>query len=211
MTSRDRVAVVGGDDAVGGAEVGGDVEPGGEAVDGDHPAGADERGLGDVDQAHRTDADDDDRVARPEAARARHLGREVEAVGDGEQLGQDGDVGRQLGRHLEDRRAGQHVQVLRPAAEQVGRLARTTASCRSSRGSGRSSTGSPRRSTGTVRRPGWAPGPRGRRSPAACRRRPSAPPAPISTTTPTFSWPWMIGNGVERAWSVPTYCSVSPR
>ena len=30
------------------------------------------------------------------------------------------------------------------------------------------------------------------------------------STTPTFSWPWMIGNGVG-ALSVPAYCSVSPR
>src|SRR4051812_41716502 len=28
---------------------------------------------------------------------------------------------------------------------------------------------------------------------------------------PTFSCPWMMGNGVERSYSVPAYCSVSPR
>src|SRR3954447_16164 len=38
-----------------------------------------------------------------------------------------------------------------------------------------------------------------------------APPSPTAATTPTFSWPWMIGYGVERRLSVPAYCSVSPR
>src|SRR5215217_6294294 len=33
----------------------------------------------------------------------------------------------------------------------------------------------------------------------------------MAATTPTFSWPWMSGYGVERAFSVPAYCSVSPR
>jgi hypothetical protein len=38
-----------------------------------------------------------------------------------------------------------------------------------------------------------------------------APPSPIASTMPTFSWPWMMGNGVDDAWSVPAYCWVSPR
>ena len=32
----------------------------------------------------------------------------------------------------------------------------------------------------------------------------------ISATTPTFSWPWTIGNGVSVSAGVPAYCFVSP-
>ena len=51
------------------------------------------------------------------------------------------------------------------------------------------------------------------RSPSASGdpSRARAPPGPMAATTPTFSCPWMIGYGVERAFSVPAYCSVSPR
>ena len=50
------------------------------------------------------------------------------------------------------------------------------------------------------------------RSPS-CSAVPSnavAPPGPNAATRPTFSCPWMIGNGVDDAWAVPAYCWVSP-
>ena len=46
--------------------------------------------LGDVHDADRPDTDHGNSVAVAEAARPRHLGGQVEAVGDGEQLGQHG-------------------------------------------------------------------------------------------------------------------------
>ena len=33
--------------------------------------------------------------------------------------------------------------------------------------------------------------------------------SPVATTTPTSSWPSVIGHGLELAWSVPGRCSVS--
>ncbi len=80
--------------------------------------------LGGVHDPDRAGADDRHRVALAEATGPRHGGRQVEAVGDGEQLGEHGDAGRQPLGHEEHRRAWPEVEVLGPTAEQVRRLRR---------------------------------------------------------------------------------------
>ena len=100
------------------------VQPVGAEIGGDDPAGAHQVGLGDVQQAEGPRADDHDGVAGVEAFH--RVGGElldlVQAGGTGHQLGEHGHPGRQPVRNLVDEGVGPQIEVLGPAAEQVGRL-----------------------------------------------------------------------------------------
>ena len=99
------------------------LQPLGQQVDRDHPARSKHLGLGQVHQPQRPEAEHRNGVAHPEAAaECGHRARGVEAVGDGQHLGQRGHVGGQVVGDAEQARAGKQIHQLRPAAEQVRRL-----------------------------------------------------------------------------------------
>ena len=92
-------------------------------VDSDQAAGTQHLGLGKVHQAERAEADHCDRVAKPEAAAQRlHRAGGVQAVGDGQHLGQRRQLGGQLVGHAKQARARQQVHALGPSSEQMRRL-----------------------------------------------------------------------------------------
>ena len=87
-------------------------QPFGRFVDGDHAASTHQRRLDEVCHAKRTHADHGHGVARSETTGPTDGYDPLEAVGNGEDLGQDGDLGRQIERHPEHGRPGLQVEEL---------------------------------------------------------------------------------------------------
>ena len=186
-----------GDERVGGADVGSQGHAWTERVDRDHARRTHQACHRDVHDPDRADADHSHGVAFAEAA-GPWLWRPGRGCGSRRRARWNRDVRRKLIGNMEHGCARSQVQVP-PTLEQVRGLGTRQRVAIVLEPPAEVVRVVPAAGTRIHHTPDWVPAPP--RSPI-CSGEPSkavAPPSPIAVTMPTFSWPWMMGNGVDDA------------